>query len=362
MRRRRPLLLGALLAAALVGGGLGTSAVLGTDTTSAVTTATPPGTGTSPVPPGATPRRETAKVRRQDLVDERRLKGTLGYGTPRKLRGGDAVITALPEEGAVIEPGGTLWDVDGHAGPVLVKGTLPMWRELRNGVSNGADVLQLEQNLEAWGLAGKMKVDDHFDARTAEALKILQAYRKVTKTGAIGPGDVVVHDGALRVAKHLAAVGDPADGEVLEVTSPGQVVTMAVPVGSIGLLSMGAAVEVELPDDRRVEGTVTKIGRSAEAGENGSPTTIAAEVTLRSTIPDLDAGPVEVIVTRSSATGVLTVPIRALLALAEGGYAVEVVDGPTTRLVGVELGEFGDGVVAVTGDGISDGVDVVVAP
>jgi hypothetical protein len=61
-----------------------------------------------------------------------------------------------------------------------------------------------------------------------------------------------------------------------------------------------------------------------------------------------------------SAEGVVAVPVEAVLALAEGGYAVEVglADG-TTRLVGVELGVFADGYVEVTGE-VAAGDQVVV--
>jgi multidrug efflux pump subunit AcrA (membrane-fusion protein) len=59
----------------------------------------------------------------------------------------------------------------------------------------------------------------------------------------------------------------------------------------------------------------------------------------------------------------LTVPVTALLALAGGGYAVEVVD-PTGvhRLVAVELGLFDDagGLVQVSGSGLKAGQRVVV--
>ena len=48
-----------------------------------------------------------------------------------------------------------------------------------------------------------------------------------------------------------------------------------------------------------------------------------------------------------------------MLALAEGGYAVEVADGATTRLVGVTLGVFADGMVEIAGD-IDAGAEVVV--
>ena len=64
---------------------------------------------------------------------------------------------------------------------------------------------------------------------------------------------------------------------------------------------------------------------------------------------------------RPLATGVLVVPIRALVALAEGGYAVEKVSGASTELVAVEPGEFGDGIVAISGTGIAEGDTVVVA-
>jgi len=56
------------------------------------------------------------------------------------------------------------------------------------------------------------------------------------------------------------------------------------------------------------------------------------------------------------------VPAEALLALAEGGYAVEVPDSSTlsgTRLEKVKIGEFADGWVQVTGD-VKAGDQVVV--
>ena len=72
-------------------------------------------------------------------------------------------------------------------------------------------------------------------------------------------------------------------------------------------------------------------------------------MSLQSPVSSLDAAPVDVVVTTPKATGVLVVPIRALVALAEGGYAVERVSGATTQLVAVEPGAFGDGIVEITG-------------
>ena len=57
----------------------------------------------------------------------------------------------------------------------------------------------------------------------------------------------------------------------------------------------------------------------------------------------------------------LTVPVNALLALAEGGYGVRVVDGtPAGRIVAVSAGLFARGQVEVTGDGLDVGTEVEV--
>jgi hypothetical protein len=64
----------------------------------------------------------------------------------------------------------------------------------------------------------------------------------------------------------------------------------------------------------------------------------------------------------SRADDVLAVPVEALLALAEGGYGVEVVDAPgRTHLVGVDTGTFADGWVEVSGTDVSVGLEVVTA-
>ena len=60
-----------------------------------------------------------------------------------------------------------------------------------------------------------------------------------------------------------------------------------------------------------------------------------------------------------SAKGVLAVPVEAIVALAEGGFAVEVIDGATTHYVRVTLGAFADGMVEIDGD-VAEGQNVVV--
>jgi membrane fusion protein, multidrug efflux system len=67
---------------------------------------------------------------------------------------------------------------------------------------------------------------------------------------------------------------------------------------------------------------------------------------------------VTVTLTASSASDVLAVPVAALLALAEGGYGLEVVQDGVGRVVAVQTGVFADGKVEVSGDGVVEGAVV----
>ena len=72
--------------------------------------------------------------------------------------------------------------------------------------------------------------------------------------------------------------------------------------------------------------------------------------------------PVQVALAVQSARDVLAVPVSALLALAGGGYGVEVVTASGAhRLTGVTAGLFASGQVQVSGPGITAGTRVVVA-
>ena len=84
-----------------------------------------------------------------------------------------------------------------------------------------------------------------------------------------------------------------------------------------------------------------------------------------------DQAPVKVFVTTEISQNVLYVPVNALIALAEGGYALEIYDaeiegstfegesGVDTIYVAVEIGVFTDGFVEVIGN-IAKGQLVVV--
>ena len=89
---------------------------------------------------------------------------------------------------------------------------------------------------------------------------------------------------------------------------------------------------VTLPDNSTTPGVVSNVGKvatvpAADQGNGGSSTpTIEVDVRLlhQAAAGSLDQAPVSVSITTGSVSNVLVVPVNALLALAGGGYAVEV--------------------------------------
>jgi hypothetical protein len=317
----------------------------------------------------------TAQVERRDLEERQELDGTLGYGDPTEVSlQAQGTITALPALGAVIDRGQSLVEIDGGPMPLLF-GDRPFWRTLDESSENGLDIQELEENLVALGFATSdtLTVDTDWTAATTTAVKKWQKSLGRDETGVVAPADAVVLPGAVRVAEHPTPVGSPAGGgPVLKVTSTARQVTIDLEATQQSLVTLDQPVQVELPDGSVVPGKVSDIGRVAEANEDDSdqpgaedqPATIEVTVTL----DDPNAGaaydeaPVSVSVVTSAAQGVLAVPVNALLALSEGGFAVEVVGagpGGTSELVAVETGAFADGWVEVTGE-IAEGDEVVV--
>ena len=82
------------------------------------------------------------------------------------------------------------------------------------------------------------------------------------------------------------------------------------------------------------------------------------------TTGNFDQAPVNVNIVSAQAHDVLAVPISALVALAGGGYAVEVVHGSgasaTRQLVPVQTGLYSDTLVQVSGAGLTAGEEVEV--
>ena len=116
---------------------------------------------------------------------------------------------------------------------------------------------------------------------------------------------------------------------------------------------------------------ITFIDQVVTQTQAGEFIEVILEVLNPNEIEAYDQAPVKVFVTTEVSENVLFVPVNALLALAEGGYALEVYEGEAedgifqgesgvdTSYVAVEIGVFTDGFVEVKGN-ISEGQIVVV--
>ncbi|GAA5069927.1 peptidoglycan-binding protein [Thermocatellispora tengchongensis] len=307
-----------------------------------------------------TPPAATATVVRGDLVDTVTVSGTLGYGERSPVvNAASGTLTALPAEGAVIRRGEELYEVDRDP-VVLMYAPKPMHRSLAYGVSDGADVRHLESNLRALG--HKVKVDDHFDLATRAAVRAWQDDTGLPATGEVTRAQVVFLPGEVRVQEVRADVGAAArPGQAtLTVTGTERIVTVALDAGRRNLADEGAPAEVELPGGAKVQGEISEVGAVAETGEDGEGATVDVRIALGDPdeAGDLDHAPVSVELRGQTRRDVLSVPVEALLALREGGYGVEVVEGGSVRLVPVTAGVFASGRVEVSGGGLRQGVKV----
>jgi peptidoglycan hydrolase-like protein with peptidoglycan-binding domain len=319
--------------------------------------------------------RSTREVERKTLRLTDDLDGSLGYaGADTILAGDGGTITRLPAVGSVLKRGQALYELDGRRRGIVLYGPRPVWRTLRPGISSGADIRQLEQNLQAMGLLARKRVDGTWDAYTTSAVKKFEKRQHLEVDGVLEPGDVLFVPEAVRVDEHKVDVGARVGPgtPILGGTTPRRAVTVDLAVSKLELLPVGQAVTLELPDGTTVDGTVREVGRSVDAGDDQSdfPTGESSDPTVKVTIElaatgavkRYDAAPVTVHVVREAREDVLAVPVQALLALLEGGYAVEVVDAAgAAHLVAVQTGLYEDGWVEVRGDGLSEGQPVVVA-
>jgi peptidoglycan hydrolase-like protein with peptidoglycan-binding domain len=312
----------------------------------------------------------TAEVTRRTLRAQEEVDGTLGYGETRAVANRrEGTITALPDEGAVVTRGEALYRVDGRPVPLLY-GRLPAWRALETGVDDGPDVRQLERNLVALGYDPDraITVDNHFTWATRAAVRRFQEAAGREETGGFQPGDAVWQPGPVRVGQLKAAVGDSArpGSALLEVTDTERQVLIDLDASRQPYVRAGDRVDLELPGGRTTTGRVASVGKVATAGSGGAGEDTTPTVELVVTLDDpkatgrLDQAPVDASITTEVREGVLAVPVNALLALAEGGYAVEVERQGRRELVGVETGLFADGQVEVEGAGLKAGDRVVV--
>lgn len=319
-----------------------------------------------PVVEEATAAPRFAEVVRTDLVEVDTYDGTLGRadGDPI-VNGANGILTAVPAPGSTVRQGEVLYRVDNYP-IVMLNGELPAWRALKEGVDDGPDVQQLEVALVALGYDADetVTIDEEFTHNTEQMVQRWQEDLGVDDDGVVELGEVVFLPDEVRIADVTAEIGSTVQGggQFLVTSSAEIVVTVDLPTADQGVLAVGGGVTVVLPDNTETPGTVITVGTIAISDAQGEAT-VEVEVRLvdPSVAGNLDEAPVEIEVVADSARAVIAVPVTALVALSEGGYAVQLIEADgTLHLVAVDPGFFADGLVEVTSDGLEPGDQVVI--
>jgi hypothetical protein len=354
-------------------------------------------------------------VQRRDLVETDTESGTLSYANPQTVYNRlSGTITWLASIGQLIKPGEALFRVDGRP-VILMNGTMPAYRDLAPGDSDGQDILQLNRNLVDLGFnPDGIVVDDVWQAATTAGVDELQAALGETETGKLTLGQAVFLPGDQLVSTVDATLGggssgsgpsspstsnsprssntprssnsgSPSNGSgggtsptpILQTTSTQRVVTVDLDPSKQSEAKIGKRVTVVLPGGDTVNGKITAVspvaqqanGNSANNGSGGqgngnngsggSGSTIPVTITLSGhrTGAGLDHAAVSVNFAQAVANHVLSVPVTALLATGGGSYAVQEAGAPH-NLIPVTTGLFAAGYVQISGAGIYPGLDV----
>jgi Putative peptidoglycan binding domain len=319
--------------------------------------------------------------------------------------------TWLPAVGQVIRQDQPVYSVSDEPVPLLY-GSIAAYRAFYVGMSDGGDVGELTRDLITLGYGDGLAQSDHYSSATAAAVERWQKALGLPVTGEILLGGVVFEPGPIRVTSVTPSAGTSVGGggavgggggsggggTVLTATGTTPVVTVDLGVDQEYLVKPGDAVSVVLPDGTTtVGGHVESVGTVAicssgggtgtggtgtggspgsgsggqspcaaagsngGAGSNSSPT-VTVTITLDSTPAGaaLDQAPVNVNITAQTVDNVLAVPVNALLALAGGGFGVQVVTAETSHLVGVTTGMYSSTLVQVSGTGLAAGMRVEV--
>ncbi|PPF78471.1 peptidoglycan-binding protein [Pseudoclavibacter sp. Z016] len=342
-RRRTALIVALAVCSALAAGAGGAALVLR------------PANEAAPVEETAAP--STTVVERGELVQTARLDGAVGFGTAAPVTTkADGIITWLPEAGEVLDRGSVALRANERPVPVLI-GEVPLYRAIDKPQMEGADVSMVASNLMDLGYLYPSDIDTfetgkHFK----QAVRDWQESLGVERTGILGPADVVVLSASSRVAAVSARLGDTAAGQPYTVTLTTRVVEASVPAQDAGVIGAGARATIELPDGRVVDGSIDSVNTTGEGAEAKVDAIVAIDD--QAALDGVDAAAVTVRIVTRSVQDVLIVPVASLVALAEGGYALQDDRG---GLHGVEIGLIADDRVEVSGEGIDAGMTVVSA-
>ena len=211
------------------------------------------------------------------------------------------------------------------------------------------------------------------ESELTKAKEELEELKLSAKSETFSPTNAYASESPIIIGSYISDIGSAVslNSQLYNISSIGIEVVFQVDASDQETVSLGDSVEIELPTDERVPTKITFIDQVVTQTQAGEFIEVILEVLNPNEIEAYDQAPVKVFVTTEVSENVLFVPVNALLALAEGGYALEVYEGETeggtfqgesgvdTSYVAVEIGVFTDGFVEVKGN-ISEGQIVVV--
>jgi hypothetical protein len=193
-----------------------------------------------------------------------------------------------------------------------------------------------------------------------------KAQQEVTdaQVTSVGPKDLLaVTTTTLRVDTVSASLGMDSAGQVITWTDTMMFARAELTDSQRLMIATGSEVTVTLPDGMEVPGVVEEVTAS-HVDEYDMWTTIPAEVRValedQGLLEQYGVCGVTIRLVQGEAADVLVVPVTALVALSEGGYAVQKENG---ELIGVDVGLIADtrAEITVTYGDLEEGDVVVVA-
>lgn len=211
------------------------------------------------------------------------------------------------------------------------------------------------------------------DAELAKAREELNELQLSSISETFSPTNAFASTTSIIAGSIINDVGSAValNSPLYNISSVGIEVVFQVDATDQETVTLGKNVEIELPTDERVPTVITFIDQVVTQTQAGDFIEVVLEVLNPEEVEAYDQAPVKVFLTTEVSENVLYVPVNALLALAEGGYALEVYEGLAegstfegesgvdTTYVAVEIGVFTDGFVEVIGN-IQEGQLVVV--
>jgi hypothetical protein len=268
-----------------------------------------------------------------------------------------AILTSLLDVGARADRGTVLYTADQEPVVALI-GDLPAWRTLEQGVDDGADVRQLEENLVALGYGDDLDVDETFTADTAAAVEAWETdLGRAAPDGVVSIGDVVFLTAPGDVLGHEASVGDTLEpgSPVMTVGSEQRIVVADVDAREAGGWTAGSTVELEWADGTTTEGTV--IGTGSEVSDGQVELTVAVSTGDSGSGDRRSGAEATVTLVDARREGVIAVPVAAIVD--DGGSPaarVAQADGPDI-VAPVETGLVADGWIEITA-GLDGGEEI----